>query len=388
MGQAFGTRGSVQDNTSVTPVVTLGSSGSNLPYVAQSTNPAAFNGSNVNYNQFKAPVGGSYQWNLAMQREISNDMVFDLAYVGSHGHDLPFTVDINQVPENRLAPNDQQFRPFPQFGNVLGSTNNAISNYHSLQAAVQKRFSNGLNFNFNYVWSHFLDEMASSGWGSRAGALNYQRSFDPSANYANSNFDIRNKFAGSALYQLPFGRGKRFMNNNLLLDEVLGGWQGTGIVVIQSGQPFTVSMATDNSYSLAQNSQWYPNLIGNPHLGNRGPYHGTNQWFNEAAFAQPAAGTFGNAGRNLLNGPGLANVNFSLGKTFTIWENVKLQIRGDAQNVFNHPSFGLPTSGGVNQSSAQLVVNPNDGSIATGTSTIRSVTVKGRLMQLNARISF
>lgn len=387
MGQAFGTQGNVQDNTSVTPVVTLGSNGANLPYVAQSTNPAAFNGSNITYNQFKAPVGGSYQWNLAMQREISNDMVFDLAYVGSHGHDLPFTVDINQVPENRLAPNDQQFRPFPQFGNILGSTNNAISNYHSLQAAVQKRFSNGLNFNFNYVWSHFMDQMASSGWGSRAGALNYQRSFDPSANYANSNFDIRNAFKGSALYQLPFGRGKRFMNNNLLLDEVLGGWQATGIIVIQSGQPFTVSMATDNSYSLAQNSQWYPNLIGNPRLANHGPYHGTNQWFNEAAFAQPAAGTFGNAGRNLLTGPGLANVNFSLGKTFTIWENVKLQIRGDAQNVFNHPSFGLPISGGTNQGSAQLVVNP-DGSIATGTSTIRSVTVKGRLMQLNARVSF
>jgi hypothetical protein len=232
-----------------------------------------------------------------------------------------------------------------------------------------------------------MDQMASSGWGSRAGALNYQRSFDPGANYANSNFDIRNAFKGSALYQLPFGRGKRFMNNNLFLDEVFGGWQATGIVVIQSGQPFTVSMATDNSYSLAQNSQWYPNLVGNPRLANRGPYHGTNQWFNEAAFAQPAAGTFGNAGRNLLNGPGLANVNFSLGKTFTIWEDVKLQIRADAQNVFNHPSFGLPTSGGVNQSSAQLVVNP-DGSIATGTSTIRSVTVKGRLMQLNARISF
>jgi hypothetical protein len=231
-----------------------------------------------------------------------------------------------------------------------------------------------------------MDDIDSSGWGSRAGAQNYQRSYDPSANYANSNFDIRNAFKGNAVYQLPFGRGKRFLNNSLFLDEIIGGWQAAGTLVVQSGQPYTVSMATDNSYSLAQNAQWYPNLIGNPKLSSHGAYHGTNQWFNEAAFAAPAAGTFGNAGRNLLNGPGLSNVNFSLGKTFTIWEQVKLQIRADAKNVFNHPSFGLPTTDG-NQGSAQLVVNP-DGSIATGTSAIRSVTVNGRNMQLNARVSF
>ncbi len=91
-------------------------------------------------------------------------------------------------------------------------------------------------------------------------------------------------------------------------------------------------MAQDFSYSQAQNSQWYPNLVGNPRLASRGPYHGTNQWFNEAAFASPTPGTFGNAGRNLLNGPGLSNVNFSLGKTFAIREGMGLQIRADASN--------------------------------------------------------
>ncbi|WP_245632202.1 TonB-dependent receptor [Edaphobacter aggregans] len=387
MGQAFGTKGNLSDQSGgVTPIGLLGGTGANLPYIPVTTNPAGYNGSNVNYNQYHAPVGGSYQWNLSMQREISNDMVVELAYVASHGHDLPFPVDINQVPENRLAPNDQQSRPYPQFGNIFGSTNNALSNYNSLQASVNKRLSNGLNFNFNYVWSHFLSNIDSSGWGSRAGAQNYQRSYNPSANYANSNFDIRNAFKGSAIYELPFGRGKRFLNNSLLLDQIVGGWQTAGTLVVQSGQPFTVSMATDNSYSLAQNSQWYPNLIGNPKLSSHGAYHGTNQWFNEAAFATPTPGTFGNAGRNLLNGPGLSNVNFSLGKTFHIWESVNLQIRADARNVFNHPSFGLPTSGG-NQGSAQLTVNP-DGSIATGTSTIRTLTVNGRGMQLVGRVTF
>jgi hypothetical protein len=146
-------------------------------------------------------------------------------------------------------------------------------------------------------------------------------------------------------------------------------------------------MQTDNSFSGAQNSQWFPNVIGNAKLSSKGPYHGTNQWFNEAAFAVPTPGTFGNSSRNSLNGPGLSQINFSLGKTFSIWESVKFQIRADANNIVNHPSFNLPVTGGTEQSSAQLVVNSN-GSIATGTSTIRSLTVDGRTMQLSGRLSF
>jgi hypothetical protein len=387
MGQAFGQKGNVTDQTNgVTPVVVLSSNGTGLPYIPNSTDPSAYNGSNFNYNQQRAPVGGSYQWNLSMERELTNDMSFSLAYVASHGHDLPFPVDINQVPENRLAPADQQLRPFPQFGNLFGSTNNAISNYNSLQAVVHRRLTGGLQFNFSYVWSHFLDDIDSSGWGSRAGAQNYQRSFDPKANYANANFDIRNAFKGDVIYQLPFGRGRMFLNNNWLADEVVGGWQASSTLVIQSGQPFTVGMAKDNSFSLAQNAQWYPNVIGDPHLGTKGPNHGTDRWFNEAAFAAPTPGTFGNAGRNLLNGPGLTNVNFSLGKTFAIREGMGVQIRADASNIFNHPSFGLPTTSGQN-GFAQLILNP-DGTVATGTSAIRTVTVNGRSMQLTGRFTF
>jgi hypothetical protein len=387
MGGAFGSRGSVTDTTNgVTPVGILGGNGANLPFIAASTDPAAFNGTDQNYVQNHAPVGGSYQWNIAMQEQINPNLVTELAYVASHGHDLPFPVDINQVPEDKLSPTDISSRAYPQFGHLFGSTNNAISNYNSLQASVQQRLSHGLSYNFSYVWSHFLSDIDSSGWGSHAGAQNYQRSFNPSANYGNSNFDVRNAFKGSALYELPFGKGRTFVNNNTLLDILIGGWQSSGTVVIQSGQPFTVSMQTDNSFAQSENSQWYPNVIGNPKLSTKGPYHGTNQWFNEAAFAQPTPGTFGNAGRNLLNGPGLSQVNFSLGKTFNIWESVKFQLRADADNVFNHPSFSLPTTSGQ-QGSAQLVVNP-DGTIATGTSTIRAVTVDGRTMQLSGRISF
>jgi hypothetical protein len=399
MGAAFGAQGSATDATNgVTPVLILGSSGASLPYVTATTDPSRFNGatSNVSGNMYHTPVGGSYQWNLQGQYQITNNLVASLAYVASHGHDLPFPVDINQIPQDRLGPNDVAlgFRPYPQYGAIAQSTNNGLSNYNSLQAVIDKRMSSGLDFNFSYVWSHFLDNIDSSGWGSRAGAQSYQSSYNVGANYSNSNFDVRNAFKGNAVYQLPFGKGRTYLNNNWLLDEVVGGWQATGTIVLLTGQPFTVTMKTNNSY--AQAGQWYPNLIGNPHLANRGPYHGTNQWFNEAAFAQPANGTFGNFKRNTLYGPGLSQVNFSLGKTFAIHENVGLQIRADANNLFNHPSFQLPTTGTPSVAPLSVCSNTTSagcvgsavGAVQTGTSTIRGTTVGGRTMQLGARLTF
>ncbi len=383
MGAAFGSQGNVTDSTNgVTPVVILSGSGANLPYIAASTDPAAFNGpqNNVNYAQFHQPVGGSYQWNIQGQRQINSNLVASLAYVASHGHDLPFPVDVNQVPQGKLAVVDQQFRPYPQYGslNVSGTApnENSISNYNSLQAVIEQRTNHGLNFNFSYVWSHFLDDMDTSGWGSRAGSQAWQNAYDPHANYGNSNFDVRNAFKGNVVYQLPFGRGKQFMNNNLLLDELFGGWQGSAIIIVQSGQPFTPVMSNGgNSYASGGGGfAWYPNVIGNPNLANRG----VKQWFNEAAFAVPTSGTFGNERRNQLTGPGLSTVNLSLGKTFAIWEQVRVQIRADADNLFNHPSFALPNNN----------LSLTGSAISTGTSNISSTSVPMRNMQLSARITF
>ena len=382
MGGAFGAKGSVTDTTNgVTPVVLLSGTGKNLPYISATTDPAGYNGSNVNYAAFQQPVGGSYQWNIQLQRQLNNNLVTSIAYVASHGHDLPFPVDINQVPQAHLQPNDQQFRPFPEFGTIATAGTvpgeNAISNYNSLQATVEQRMSHGLNFSFSYVWSHFLDDLDTAGWGSHSGTTNYQNAYNPAANYGNSNFDVRNAFKGYILYQLPFGRGRQFLNSNSLVDAVIGGWQLSDTLVIQSGQPFTAVVGgSDGSYSLAgSNYAWYPNVIGNPKLANRG----VHQWFNEGAFAVPAAGTFGNEGRNQLTGPGLATTNLSLSKTFSIWEQVKLQVRGDANNAFNHPSFGLPSN--------TLSVTPTGG-IAAGSSTITGVTVPSRTMQVSARLTF
>ncbi len=263
MGSSFGSSGSLSDNTNgITPVALLGGNGNvitpvtgglstaPLPYTAASQDPTRFNGQGVNYQQYHTPVPKIYQWNFSVQREVRTNMMAELAYVGSHGFNLDFPTDLNQVPQSKWTSNDSADRPYANFQGIQGSTNNAISNYNSLQASVTQRFNSGLSFTFNYVWAHMLDDQDSSGWGSRAGPQDFQLALDPGANYSNSNFDVRHAFKGYAVYQLPFGKGKQFLNGSRLLDEAVGGWQVAGTVVLQTGNPFTV-YGNQTNYSLA-----------------------------------------------------------------------------------------------------------------------------------------
>jgi hypothetical protein len=295
--------------------------------------------------------------------------------VGNHGKNLYFPVDIDQVPESQLGPNDLGAKPYPLFGQINGSTNNAISNYNALQAVLQKRMSYGLEFNVNYTWSHFLDDQDSSGWGSRGGWQNYQNAFNPGDNYSNSNFDIRNMFKGQVIYLLPVGRGRQFLNNNRLIDEVLGGWQASTSFIAQGGNPVSVTTGNNNSSNNQSGSYTqFANLVGSYKLKGSTKSR-LNEWYNLSALAVPAPYTYGDFRRNTVYGPGLTDVNGSLGKVFAIWpeRGINLEIRGEATNVLNHPSFGQPGNNAIGQGeSAQI----------TGT------TVGGRTMQLYGRISF
>jgi len=400
MGSSYGSSGNYTDPTNgIYPAATLGGngnailassfysgppqdSGNALPYTAGSQDPTRFNGSGVDYQLYHAKVPKIYQWNFGVQRSLTNDMVAELAYVGSHGFNLAFPVDINQVhPENWSSSNSSQFRPYTNYQGIYAGGNagtmNAISNYHSLQASITKRMSRGLSLSFNYVWSHFLDDLDSSGWGSRMGPQDYQDAYHPAANYSNSNFDVRNAFKGYAVYQLPFGKGKQFLNNSTLLDQIIGGWQLSGTVVLQTGNPFTVTGDQAN-WSLAGTQ--FPNRVpGVPlYLSNKG----INGWFNPAAFSKPADGTWGNVRRNTLYGPGINVFNMSMAKSFGLpWEGVRIEFRADAENVFNHKSLGTPT--GLNLGGAAGVGEPY-----TSANSIDSVTTGGRNLQLMFRVSF
>jgi len=386
MGAAIASAGGDSDQTNgITPITKLDGTGTvfgtptALPYTQASTAPDAYNGQPVGYVQYHTPVPRILQWNVSAQRSLNTNTVVELAYVASHGSGLNFATDLNQVPESKLSSNDSGDRPYPNFQSITGSTNNAVSNYNSLQASITKRMTNGVSLSFNYVWSHMLDDMDSSGWGSRAGPQDFQIANDPAANYSNSNFDVRHAFKGYAVYELPIGRGKRFLNSNALLDALTGGWQISGTVVISTGNPFSVTNGSNNTYALAGTS--FPNRV--PGVSTKPDHQSITDWFNPGAFSQPDNGTFGDVRRNSLYGPGLNVINLSGSKTFSLpWEGVKIQFRCDAQNAFNHPSYGVP--GDANLGGSAGPGTP----YTSGTVVISNYTVGGRNVQLGLRLTF
>jgi hypothetical protein len=409
MGGAFPSIGNDSDQTNgITPITqldgtgTIYGTGTKLPYTVRSNNfdPANYNGEGVNYQPYHTPIPKIYQWNFALQRELMPNLVIELGYVASHGFNLVFPTDLNAVPTSKLSSNDSADRPYPIYQSISGNTNNAVTNYNSLQASVTKRMSSGVSMSFNYVWSHMLDTQDSSGWGSRAGPQNWQNANDTAANYSNSNFDVRSAFKGYAIYELPFGKGRRWVNNNLLADEVIGGWQLSGTLYLSTGTPYSV-FGTQNTYQLAGSAfpNWVPGASPKPahrsakcETGSGSENGCINEWFNPAAFSQPADGTFGNVKRNILYGPGTNTVDLSGFKEFSLpWEGIRVRFSCAFTNAFNHASFSNPdgtlqSSAGVGQPYSWYTTNSNGQQV--GTQQISSTNVGGRSGELQLRLEF
>lgn len=386
LGALLSSGGNYADTSGgVIPATILGgpgtevANGTALPYTLSSdTRPTRFNGQSVSYTQYDAPDPKIYQWNLDIQQGIGSNTSFELAYVGSHAFHLNFPTDLNQVPNALTSQhNYDKNKPNPNYNSIGGSTNDAISNYHSLQASLNRRLSRGLSFGFNYTWSHFLDDQDSSGWGNREGPQSRQYADAPS-NYSNSNFDIRNAFKGLVVYEIPVGKGRMFFNHNSFVDEIFGGYQISSTMQLRSGNPFSVFATSGDSYTGPGQAQPFANYSGGPIYtpGTRT----SKQWYNTAVFSVPALGTFGNTRRNFLYGPGLELINISAGKKFDIYENVKLQIRVDANNAFNHPNLGTP--------------NGNFDTLAAATATtaatpqVTGASTSGRYLQGGIRLEF
>lgn len=283
-------------------------------------------------------------WNANVQRQLGRNRVLEVAYVGSKGTKLLSARDINQ-PQPSVLPSGLPFvpRPNPFFDDINLIESRASSTYHSLQARFQQRLSMGLALLGSYTWSKSIDD--ASNFFSSAGDPNFpQNSYDLRAERGLSNFDVRQRLSVSYSYDLPFGRGRAYAHDRGFLTTLLTGWQTYGIVTAQTGRPFTVALIQefDNSgtgrSSLGFGANDRPNLVGDPNSGPRTP----ERWFNPAAFAFPAPGTFGNAGRNILTGPGYQNVNASLVKNTALGERVSLQLRAEVFNLFNHPNLNLP----------------------------------------------
>jgi len=289
-------------------------------------------------------TGYMQHWNLNVERQIGERGVLEVAYVGSKGTKLLTARDINQPQPSALPPGLPFVpRPDPRFDDVDLLESRANSSYNALQTRFQQRLARGFTALASYTWSKSIDD--ASNFFSSAGDPNFpQNSFDVAAERGRSNFDVRHRLSVSYSWALPFGKSRRYLDDNGWLSTVLTGWETYGIVTVQSGRPFTVALLPeiDNSGTgrsiLGFGNNDRPNVVGNPELSNST----TSQWFNTSAFAFPAPGSFGNAGRNILNGPGFQNVNVSLMKNTALSERLNLQFRAEAFNLFNHPNFNLP----------------------------------------------
>ena len=407
LGQSVSSSGSVNDSSNgIYPTTKFdglgtlfplgGGAMTPLPYTGASQDPARFNGQNAGYIGYHTPIPKIYQWNFGMEWQLSTNTVATMSYVGSHGLNLTFPTNINAAPLDSLSSSDLSgcgtgstincVAAYPIYKQITGNIYQALSNYNGLQLTITKRLQHGFSFSANYTWSHFLDDQDSSGWGTHAGPQPYQYASlltenYSGKNYGNSNFDVRNAFKGFVVYQLPFGKGRAYLNKNWLEDVTVGGWQISGTVIVSAGNPFQV-LATDCTYMQSCPGTQFPSFSG---VSARPAHRGIAEWYNPAAFINPGNGNFGNAGRNPLTGPGFNTVNISALKEFHLpWERMAFSIRCDASNAFNHPAFSPPQGqlAGDSGAGTEYTSTSNGGNQITG------VQIGGRTLQLGARLAF
>ncbi len=277
------------------------------------------------------PSGYMSQWSFGIEREVWRNGGLEVQYLGSHSIHL----DRNYY-NNTPLPGPGAIaarRPNPLFGQIRTVQNDETATYQGLSVVLRQRLMHGLSGLVNYTWSHTLDISGdSNNSGTPMNPYNWK------GDYGNSNWDIRHRFVAALLYDVPF-----FATTNRMVKGVFSGWQMNGIITGQTGLPFNVSTGTDTANTAASGT-YRPNLIGTP-SSNCGDAHLTG-CISPAAYALPPAGVYvyGNEGRNLLHGPGLVNVDYSLFKTLPIKERLRLQFRAELFNLFNHPNFNNPSS--------------------------------------------
>jgi outer membrane receptor protein involved in Fe transport len=362
----------------------------------QSLTAETANYSGVEYYARSLPTDYVSQLLVSVQHEFASNLLLDTSYVYTRGTNLNFATDINQAPISALGCTGYNCgNPNPIFNSIAAQTYDGWSNYNALQIRLQKRFSYGLSFQVNYAWSKALDTGTGNGHGS--GVDIYQNAYSPLLNYGLSDFNAANTIVGQIVYDLPFGHGRQFALHGPL-DQIAGGWRLSSIFQWHSGVPYTaviqssVSQGIDPGLapSIAAGSTLYPVQVGNPQASAHTPYlisssthHGIAGWFNPAAYANPAAATFGGNLRNTLVGPGFGDVDLSIAKEFPLYERVTLEIRADGYNAFNHVNYNNPDAD-VGYNSGGGLADPTAGVITAPAGYNGNM----RIIQLGAHLRF
>lgn len=333
--------------------------------------------------------------NFAVQRMITDNLTATIGYIGSVSRHL-FNIENENAPEALQNPGNssQLVQPFPQFGGDNFVAMAGVSTYNALQAKLEKRLSNGLNFLAAYTWSHTMDDVPGALGSTGEGGYRNTNLVPVILDFSNSPWDTRHRFTLNGLYEFPFGAGRAYLNHRGLIDILAGGWSSSLTFAAQSGNPFTVypnitTAAGGTSHAIRVGDPYAPG--GSPDPSNPGvacpaKVHTRTNWYNPCAFANPLAGSLISPGanngdptqpqpgysypkyvtnlqqvlqflggrRNQIVGPGYERINMSVFKDFTTFREEKLQFRTDIFNLLNTPAYGDPSVTSINSNGGQI----------------------------------
>ena len=318
------------------------------------TSEQNFNPVNANISYIPKDTRWPYiqTWFLAVQREVAKDTVVELTYSGNHSSRLPIVADYNQALANQPGQSlgIQARRPDQSLGAITWVDPAGISTYNGLAARVEHRFSHGFYFLNSFTWSKALGDSEQALETASGQALaNPQNIYNLAAERGPSSFDVTVMNTTSFVYQLPFGKGRKFGASwNRLLDGAAGGWEVNTINTANTGLPVNVVYApaaandvTGRIPDYRGESVMRPNVVGNPTDLRSGD--AIDHYFDPAAFQVPSASApFGNSGRNAYRTPSFNQWDLAVDKEFAIREDMALQFRSEFFNVLNHTNFGFP----------------------------------------------
>ena len=340
----------------------------------------------------------SEQASLSIERELAKNTTLEVFYTGNRGVHLLDRTNIGQPFAPTTSPALCQSsggtagdcpvadrRPYANItssNGFLDSEWDGYSNYNAANVKFERRTSQ-MAFVAVYTWAKSLDDKsAAAGIGSTNAFAGHMDEHDARLDYGQSDFDVPQRFVASYIYNLPFGKGKRYGSTmNRAEDLLVGGWEVTGVTTFQKGFPFSAT-ANDNLSLLTTFTQRADLVSGcNPYAGFT---KSVNEWINTACFSQPLAGAFGTSGRNILRGPGINNWDLGLEKSFQFTERVRFQLRMEAFNSFNHTQYGVdPNSPGVGPGTSAVDTNVNDARFGDVV-----YARPGRIVQLGGKLIF
>lgn len=316
------------------------------------------------------PIAYSVEWNLGLQHQLGNYVV-ELGYIGNRGVNQSHQINGNSVQPNQLG--DMSKIPYPNYNALWKSQWNGWSNYDAMQLQARRQFAAGYSFEATWTWSHMLDTGTALG-ASAPGTSDWQQAFCVACNYGNAANDFRHNLQAHGVYQLPWGKGRKFANKSWLSDATIGGWQASGIFNLRSGFPETPTSYV-NPLGQGNGGSWsgapWPMRVQGQKV--RLSHRTVQEWFNTKAFSVTPAYTFGNGGRDVVVGPRFWDFDFSAAKSWSLprlGEKTNFQFKWDTYDLFNHPNYNPPDTS---------IGDTNFGKITSDQGTQRSMMFSGIL---------